>query len=230
MDITAGRLLEINAEIIKAKKDFIHGIPPRYTLIDYAEELIAAVEESQAEAHLEGMTNQFDDAARIFNERLQVMKDSEVLLHGEEEWTNQEDADTEAVILELITAVEASQQQLAEANECCDRLSAYFEGAEDWKERCHERRNTLLLCSHVGESVSLRYLLVCGERRRAQEQEAEAQAEVGRLRKALEEYEPIANLRAQLAASQAEVERLQKENELYAKHIDILSPEKTDER
>ena len=103
----------------------------------YAEELIAAVEESQAEAHLEGMTNQFDDAARIFNERLQVIKDSEVLLHGEEEWTNEEDVVTEAVIKELITAVEESQ---------------------------------------------------------------------------------------------AEVKRLQKENELYAKHIDILSPEKTDER
>ena len=39
----------IKAEIIKAKKDFIHGIPPRYTLIDNAQELIAALEEAQQE-------------------------------------------------------------------------------------------------------------------------------------------------------------------------------------
>jgi len=34
----------------------------------------------------------------------------------------------------------------------------------------------------------------------------------------------------QLTASQAEVERLRTENVLYAKHIDVLSPEKNDPR
>ena len=43
------------------------------------------------------------------NERLQEIKEGDYLLHGTEEWMNQEDADTEAVILELIAAYEAAQ-------------------------------------------------------------------------------------------------------------------------
>ena len=41
------------------------------------------------------------------NERLKEIRDSELLLHDDEEWTNQEDADTEAVIKELIAAVDS---------------------------------------------------------------------------------------------------------------------------
>jgi len=48
------------------------------------------------------------------NERLQDIK-AKHLLHGAEEWTNQEDADTEAVIKELIAAVEVLQAELVEA-------------------------------------------------------------------------------------------------------------------
>ena len=58
----------------------------------------------------------------ITKERLQEIKEGDYLLHGTEEWTNQEDADTEAVILELICALEASQQQLAEAQEEAKKL------------------------------------------------------------------------------------------------------------
>ena len=42
-------------------------------------------------------------------ERLQEIRDSELLLHGEEQWTNEEDVVTEAVIKELIAAVEDLQ-------------------------------------------------------------------------------------------------------------------------
>jgi len=45
------------------------------------------------------------------NERLQDIK-AKHLLHGAEEWTNQEDADTEAVIKELIAAVEELQAEV----------------------------------------------------------------------------------------------------------------------
>jgi len=51
------------------------------------------------------------------NERLQEIKDGDWICHGTEEWTNQEDADTEAVILELITALEAAEQRIATMTE-----------------------------------------------------------------------------------------------------------------
>jgi len=57
----------------------------------------------------------------ISKERLQEIKDKH-LLTGNEEWTSQEDVDTEAVIKELITAVEQAQAELAEAEERDDAM------------------------------------------------------------------------------------------------------------
>ena len=51
------------------------------------------------------------------DKRLQEIKDGDWMLHGTEEWTNQEDADTEAVIKELIAAYEQAQAELTEAND-----------------------------------------------------------------------------------------------------------------
>ena len=48
------------------------------------------------------------------DKRLQEIKDGDWMLHGTEEWTNQEDADTEAVIKELIAAYEQAQAELAD--------------------------------------------------------------------------------------------------------------------
>ena len=44
---------------------------------------------------------------------------------------------------ELIAAYEQAQAELADANECCNRLTHYFEVSEDWKERCHDRKNLM---------------------------------------------------------------------------------------
>ena len=49
-------------------------------------------------------------------ERLEEIEDKH-LLHGAEEWTNEEDVETEAAIKELIAAYKTSQQALAGAQE-----------------------------------------------------------------------------------------------------------------
>ena len=94
------------------------------------------------------------------NERLQEIKKGDWLLHGTEEWTNQEDADIEAVIKELVTALEAAQQELAEANETMRSWKLLDETGYKW----------------VKEVAALRAQL------------AEAQAEVERLQSILDEH------------------------------------------
>ena len=57
------------------------------------------------------------------DERLQEIKGGKYLLHGTEEWTNQEDAETEVVILELIAAVEELQAENERLREGFSELS-----------------------------------------------------------------------------------------------------------
>ena len=64
--ITEERLQEIKAETMRAKKDFIHGIPPRYTLLDNTQELVAAYETSQQQ--LAEMTDRKDEYRRLNTE------------------------------------------------------------------------------------------------------------------------------------------------------------------
>ena len=137
----------------------------------------------------------------ISKERLQEIKDK-YLLTGNEEWTSQEDVDTEAVIKELIAAYEQAQAEV-----------------ERYRKHIAIGEETVLELRIEVERLETSQLLRDRERYRKENIDLRAQLAEARLENKTD-YQAHLNdnaqivrerdkFRKELAASQAEVERLQ---------------------
>ena len=169
-------------------------------------------------------------------ERLQEIKD------GLDEWIGDLNCGTppEPRILEdmqeLIAAVEAAQAEVAATTENRDwwrNASTYWheqsrvkydqvEGLRQDNKHLRDKLTDLQLRYDNQREDCIDYVKDIADLR---EQLAEERKWTIKYREAIIEDKAMAN---HMAALRAEVERLQTENELYAKHIDVLSPEKND--
>ena len=133
----------------------------------------------------------------IDDKRLKEIKEGPWILKGYEEWTNQEDADTEAVIKELVAAYEQAWAELAYVEKAWKKTIAERDKLHnekiDLRAQLEETQYKLRSCKSLAklerENLLERNTDLISERKKAQDEADSAVQSMVNLRKQLAEAE-----------------------------------------